>query len=391
MKHLSRFAPIACLAATGIGLASTSPAAAATVGFEFYLGNATTSNASGSNLVGTRFTADRDMTIDTLHVNLNNGSGTATLLLRADDGSGNPLGTNLASGTFTPAAGWNQVGVSSTSLVAGQVYHLLAQSPSGSAGTRVILNSKTDVHTHSGMLDPQAAQMYSSNSGGSWTEYSLSGRATTWGVSNSETGDALGQPYTSNIGRNLGATVYRGQTFTFDGADDSYVNSMTVNITRNSNTATAGDVRLHLIDAANPASLSILASGTIVEAGDLAAGERDFFTLAFTGEDRPILDAGGKYLIAAESTGSSASNTYSFLTSRTESAAGALFDLDYQGTASHTVIGVWGANGPTSLGTDDSTDFRYDSYFSLDVTAVPEPGALALMGLGVALAGYRRR
>jgi hypothetical protein len=58
--------------------------------------------------------------------------GTSTLSIRATSG-GVPTGSDLTSGTFTPATGWNNVSVTEITLSASTMYAFIARCPSGSS------------------------------------------------------------------------------------------------------------------------------------------------------------------------------------------------------------------------------------------------------------------
>ncbi len=189
LKHACSIAT----AAVGIHVATGPAAHADTFGFGFQLGNSATATVDAtSEYTGVRFTALDSITIDTLGFGLNNGSGAVAFALQADDGFGNPTGVDLAFGNATAGAGYTTATVAPTALTAGNVYHIIIRPQEGSsAGLRVALGgigTVSDIHTRDGTPHPNAAQIFTSNNGSTWTVSSHDSRANVWGVANSSTG-----------------------------------------------------------------------------------------------------------------------------------------------------------------------------------------------------------
>ena len=335
------------------------------VGFGLYLGNATSSVLKGEAVCNAiRFTADRDMTVDTLHVQTTSpGQGSARLMLCEDDGFGSPdMDSPMAAGEVASSTGWLHVSVPPAKVRKGEIYYLVVQ-PTGESVIllRTLLQSKADIRLSDGAVDDERSVLTSRDGGRSWpTVGSFADRAQVFGISNSRTGDAIGQPYSGATLRQFGKNVYQGQRFVFQGDRHRQLNAITIRLRSNPQVQGQGPVTVHLVDEATRAVL------WSADAGDVSAVQPDVVE-AFRAVAEGVtatLEPGKAYVVAVTSERSQARNAWR-MDAVAATRAGSLLGGSYQGDQGYSVHGSWKAGKPVDIKDSTGEEHRFDSYFML--------------------------
>lgn len=335
------------------------------VGFGLYLGNATSSVLKGEKVCNAiRFTADRDMAVDTLQVQTSApGQGKLRLMLCEDDGFGSPtMDSPMASGELATSAGWLSVGVEPVQVRAGGVYYLVVQ-PVGDSVilVRTLLASKADIQVRDGSADAERAVLTSRDGGRSWPTVGTFGdRAQVFGICNSRTGDAIGQPYSGATLRQLGSNIYQGQRFVFQGDQQRTLEAITIRLRSNPQAQEHGPVDVHLVDAA---SREVMWSASAGDVSGVQPDDVQAFRAAAEGVTA-TLEPGKAYVVAVTSEQSQARNAWR-LDSVAASRAGSLLGGSYQGDEGYSVHGSWKADKPVDINDSTGEEHRFDSYFML--------------------------
>lgn len=353
------------------------------------------SNGSGGSLAisstarqwGYRFTADESITIDraVTRSNLNLGSPNLQIAIKADDGFGNPTGPDLSVGSVVAASTYPVVTMSPLALTAGNVYHMIHRVTNGDGTNQVYLRSTSPTviqsQTDSGVPELNYGLMVSNDTGASWSVASTSDTVS-WGLYNSSTNDAIGQPYSYANYHNVGGNNWRGQSFTFTGwGANTTVDAVSMQIYKGA-APVADDLRVHLIDAGTNTDLwsGVLMSKT----AGATSGVGDIVTAVVPNVN---LTPGQQYILALESLGSSAGDFQ--MAYNISDAPAPLFGENFQEAYASQVVLASSATLPLAWNGADVVDGRYDAVFAIHTT-VPEPAGLSLIALG-ALAMSKRR
>lgn len=387
-KHLGT----GCVLATGflLGSALMNPAYAEVVGVRIAADGSAGSLPISSSAVqwGARFTASETITIDQALARLTGSGGSPNLqvAIQADDGSGNPDGVDLGVATLGSSAGFNAGNFAApVSLVQGNVYHFIHRVDNAGGGNSVFLASAPGVvftAAPSGVAESQYALTLSQDSGSTWTTYT---DKIMFGLRDSVSGAAIGQPYDGQTFVGVGGTSWRGQSFTVTGfGGDATLSEVSMKVYKDAAPA-ADDLRVYLIDTTtNDAVWSDVLMGASAGATG-PTGDEVFVEVP----DLTLVD-GRQYILATESAGSAAS-AYSLYVASTQAPDEWLTSLNYQEAQGSTYLFADSAGLPGSFASLDNDTARFDAFFSLDLTAVPEPGTLLLLVAGSATLIVRRR
>lgn len=404
-------------------------AAAAPFGNDVFLGNSTTGLIDDTqDRRAQLFTAPMNMTVDRVHFQFNSvvGAPELQLAIQSDNGSGIPNGTDLAVASFTGIGGQTGYTVNLNAplaLTGGTKYHIVARATSAAAGTntaalRLLASTPSVVNT----LNPAGLQGVSvgtsaSTNGGS--TYSTNANGTTiWGLSNSTTGQAISQAYSTmqitNFGGNPtpgGNATWAGQRFKYTGSSGT-LDSLQIQLRR----TTAGtpslsdDLRVHIVEVATqepgtPTGGStavtsvvpgdVVYSGVLLTAGSAVADSPGaFYSLDIPTANEPDLISGQSYLMVFET------NSLTHVTLPFDQGSDTLSNvfggasLNFQNmddgfvvTSSESLVNGLPARFFTSDSIGTSRIYR-DARFLLNV--VPEPSTIALAGI-IGMASLVRR
>jgi hypothetical protein len=356
-------------------------------------------NGSATSLVlndttrgwGYRFTAEESLTVDRALTNLTFVAGSPTLqvAIQADDGFGNPDGVDLSVGSITASgAGYQTVNMTPVGLTAGSVYHMIHRTPNGDGsnllGLRTTGPGNVESQVSTGVPELNYGLMLSNDGGASWSLASTTDTVT-YGLYNSTTNQAVGQPYAFANYHLIGQDIWRGQSFTYTGwGPGNVVDAVSMKIYKGS-ASVADDLRVYLVDTTTNASLwsDVLVS----KEAPVTSGTGDIVTVPVP--DVPLVE-GRKYVLAIESIGSTAGD-YQMLYNITD-APSPLFGENFQEAYGSQVVVSFNTSFPSGGFTDtDPGDARNDAFFVIHTT-VPEPAAaLSALAVSGALALGRRR
>ncbi len=382
MKISPLLLPVVC------SLAFLPKAVAAPFDPEYSPGNLaiyTTSNSLGLNATTGayfRFTATDDTDANSLHININAASLTATSLtfgLQADNGSGAPSGTFLAQGTVTPVAGWNSISFAGQSLLAGQVYHVvMLPTVGGNANLRRVIPLATPVaYQSSGIKD--------ANYGRGSIPNGVPGAAVNTDsmvFAVGTTGTGMGFAYTGNLYSNLSPTAPYAQRFQFhaDAPENRFLDEITIRLGVDGAVTAQNlrDVQVTLLSDAN------LVLGTaIIDSDSLSIGSVNNYT--FSLNEGVELTDGAFYRLAVNSTGIGTQNARWYY-SYTDSTSTAINSATFQGLDGYAFSYTNGTFATTS-----NTEYGRDYLFSYTTTAVPEPTTYVFLLSGLGVASLLRR
>lgn len=334
------------------------------------------------NSFWTTFTADSNFNFNSVWLNSNSAMAASTSMnveLSAVGLDGKPTGSALASQVLSSAAkGWTQVTGFNYTLTDGTAYALRLSANTGDPSYQWrLLNSVglTDnnnyVQPGNGNIDPNWAR--GQNTGSPATV----GQAV-WMLQSSGN-DGFGQPYTTASNAKLASpSASVGQRFRFDAPDPDDV------------VLTSVDLMLSIAATppANPLTLYVLDStGAILQFGTLnlssASAGIGFYTINLN--DEIVLTDGEIYQLALYSNGS-AGNSVLWRGGSTQNVT-AFIDATFQGNDAYAV--TWSSQ--SNFTTYASTTLTNDYYFGLNLTAIPEPASMALLGLCVLVFALRRK
>lgn len=386
MNAVHRTLLLAGVAGLSLSLAGPASAAVDTYGLELFVGNGSSIPLNDpAKLWDFRFTPNQNITVDSVATHVLSGSGTLRVAVQADDGSGNASGADLAYASWSPSSGVVTSTLNtSVTLNSGQTYHLVHSVPSGSISVGDKSPSMYQSHVSDGTPDTSYSARYSSSGGASWGDYFAD--TDTWGLYNSSTGAAVGQPYTSTNFRTIGQDVWQGQSFTFTGwGANTGVDQIAMKVYKGA-ASVADDLRLHLYDVSTSTDLwsgVLLAKNAPVS----VSGNGDIVTATLAS---PVaLVPGNQYVLALESFGTTADGTYQ-LNNNFASDTPLMLGANFQEAYGSSYVYSFNYSLPASFTSGDSTGVRQDAYFTLHTVAVPEPAGLSLLALG-GLAMIRRK
>jgi hypothetical protein len=361
-------------------------------GLNFYHGNSLSAVLNNPNsLLDVRFSANKTVTVDraVTYINLVHGSPNLQIDLRADDGFGNPVGANLASGSLAPAAGYDTLSLNTAvTLQSGSIYHLVQHVTNGASGTDAFVYFSSpglnQSHTNDGTPESHYTRLYSTNNGGTWAASTTANLF--WGLYGSSSGDAIGQPYVGGSAKAVSGSAWAGQSFTFSGwGSNQAVDAISMRIKKES-ASMGDDLRVHLVDVAAQTDLW---SGTLVDKDAPISTDgsgnpiplTDTYTISVPNLS---LTPGKAYVLAVESAGSGSG--YSLLANVATAPAGIVGENFQDAFGSQYVTG----SSSLIFTGHDTPASKTDAFFTLH-TVVPEPGSLSLLGLGMLMCVHRRR
>jgi hypothetical protein len=391
MISLTKSAAILTVAMLPMAAAHSAWGAVDEYGLNLYYGNSASAVLNNPNsLLDIRFSANKTVTVDraVTYLNLAHGSPNLQIDLRADDGAGNPVGTNLASGSLTAAAGYDTLSLNTAvTLQSGSVYHLIQHVTNGASGTDAFVYFSSpglnQSYTNDGTPQSDYARLYSTDSGGTWAASTTANLF--WGLYGSTGGDAIGQPYVGASVKAVSGAIWAGQSFTFSGwGSNQTVDAISMRIKKES-AAMGDDLRVHLVDVATQTDLwsAVLVDKDAPISMDGSGNPIPLTDTYTVSVPNLSLTPGNEYVLAVESAGSGSG--YSMLANVASASSGILGENFQEAFGSQYVTG---SSSLAFTGHDTSTS-KTDAFFTLH-TVVPEPGGLAVLGLGL-LACVRRR
>lgn len=352
--------------------------------------NAMTLNSTDDEY-STRFTAFENVTVDRgwqSFVGMEAGT-TIQVGTMADNGSGSPSGTYLASGTlaFTTSGNFltNVNFSSSVSLSSGSVYHLVTRVPAIVGDFIVRFGGGEQIRPYDRAVDTNMQHVLRRFNGGAWG--TLSGNPFFALGNGSSVVAAPGQPYDSTSPSQFSTT---GGTGTAAGEQfrifDKEVPAGLWVAVKDLNIAVGavGGPTANLLLRFRETNGTILATATVPPL--LADG-----TVRTIRLDQQIeLEQGEPYLLTAEFGGASTlSHIYRFSGLTATSAGVALGPASWGGTNFAFAIRSGAANNWATYSFDTARP-NTDISFSFQGIVVPEPSAIALLGLGSLLMLRRR-
>lgn len=390
MNAFRKFCLFAGVAAVPFSFVQSASAAVDTYGLELFLGSGSSLALNDpGRLWDYRFTPNQTVTVDSVltKVNVVVGSPTLQVGIQADDGFGNASGVDLAVASWSPTTGVITAPLnSSITLNSGSTYHFVQRVPNGDANNVAYVADRApsllQSHVHDGTPDTSYSSRYSSNSGASWSDYT---DTEIWGLYNSSTGAAVGQPYTQTNYRIIGQDVWQGQSFTFTGwGSNNGVDQIAMKVYKGAASA-ADDLRLHLFDVTAQADLW---SGVLLDKNAAVTGGAGDVVSVSLGS--PVaLTPGNQYVLALESFGTTADGTYQ-LNANYALDTPLMLGANFQEANGSSYVYAFSYSLPSAFTSADTVSLRQDAYFTLHTVAVPEPASLSLMALG-GLAMLRRR
>ncbi len=290
-------------------------------GNDVFLGNSASGVINDQNDIRSqRFQAPYNIDVNRVHLGTNGAGGvgaTGVVSIQADNGSGSPSGIDLATGSIAMSAtqGYTIDLDSTLSLTAGQSYHLTLRSPNANATNTILwrINGATASPSTVNVINPTGtptfnyAQGGSSNNGSTWSFSSI--QTTPWALSNSTTGQIIGQPYNGVQVTGFGSTTWAGQRLKYTGGTGA-LSGLSLQL-RGLGGSLGDDLRVHLVDVASQGvgtnSLptvtpgSELFSGVLVPNGTTpAVSPGTFYNLTIPEADRPTLTNGQSYMLLVE-------------------------------------------------------------------------------------------
>lgn len=135
--------------------------------------NNTTRMDDSRTYVSFRFTAGTSTANNQIRIyqTESDRTGNYTVGIQDDDGSGEPSGTYLSSGTYNSSAiGWQTINISpAVELVASDVYHIVITRNSSADRRFLVISPKNNLTAYDNFLDDKQNYLYSTNSGRRWT------------------------------------------------------------------------------------------------------------------------------------------------------------------------------------------------------------------------------
>ncbi len=352
---------------------------------EYTQGNGFYFSSSGSTTVSTtagfynRFTATETTTATSVSLNLNSATATSlTFGLQADDGTGKPTGTFLASGTVTPVAGWNTVTFAGYELTAGQVYHVVAlPTASGNALARHLSGIPTMNFQSYGVRDAAYIRGLTNASG---VPTGTPGNTVAMVYAVGTTSHGIGQAFSVSANNTLSATAPLAQRFQFTPSASNQTVLDTITVRLNTGAADLKDVTISILNDNN----IVLATTTLAKSALTASTTADY-TVDFG--DSLVLTEGAYYKLALHS-GEAGTTSVKWNVSKSNSTNSAINSATFQGTDGYAF-----AYSNTSFTTPQGFAYGDDYTFHYTTIAIPEPGvgAAVLLGLGVIGSALRRK
>jgi hypothetical protein len=235
---------------------------------------------------------------------------------------------------------------------------------------------------HDGTPDTSYSARYSSSGGASWGDNS---DTEVWGLYDSNSTAAVGQPYTQTNFRTIGQDVWQGQSFTFTGwGSNTGVDQIAMKVYKGA-ASVADDLRLHLYDVSTQTDLW---SGVLLNKNAAVTGGAGDVVSVSLGT--PVaLTPGNQYVVAVESIGTTADGTYQLNVNYAFDTP-LMLGANFQEAYGSNYVFAYSYATPTVFYNTDAAGVRQDAYFTLHTVAVPEPASLSLLTLG-GLALLRRR
>ena len=352
---------------------------------EFTQGNDFIYRTSGSQAATTtrgvyiRFTATADASANSLSLYLSSATASSlTFGLQADNGSGAPSGTFLASGTITPTTGWNSITFADQSLVAGQVYHVvILPTSSGNASLRS-LASFQDIPFASqtyGIKDNQYAFGFINNG----TPAAANNETALPFVVGTKSSMGMGMAYYNTTSVTLSATTPYGQRFRFTSGGDqpaAVLNSITLRLSAGA--TDIHNVQVTLLDDAN-----VILATTVLDASTITPGTTGNYTVNF--ENGPKLTDESYYRLALTVEGGG-TNSVRWIADITGSTSNTINSATFQGLDGYVF-----SYSDNTFSTPQGSSLGNDFIFSYTATAVPEPRVALLLIVGFAFAHVIRK
>ncbi len=386
----SSFPRIALLAALcPVLTASLQAAPVYTQGNGFSYTGANSAVASPTAGQYARFTAPETTTATSLSLNLNANTATSmTFGLQADDGTGKPTGTFIASDTIavTPTGGWHTINFTGVTLTEGVTYHVvLNPTTSGNALWRLLQGTTAPLTQPFGIVDPMFGRSNISNLG---PQPIGTSNAVVYHIGTTGT-LGVGQPYTGGSMSNFNsAGALAAQRFIHHTSPSgTALESITLRLTTGT-TAPASDVTVTLLDEFDMVLEQVVLSKSdllLATAPPAGATRSENYTINFSGLTE--LEDGKAYSLALSTIGS-AGNAVRWNYMNTDNAA--YQSATFQGTQGYAFTYT-----AADFSTKGTSLLNNDYIFTYTMTtAVPEPGAFALGGVGAGflwLAARRRK
>ncbi len=346
--------------------------------FRFTTANHSTVNTSYGAYI--RFTATETTSATSLSLFLNSGTTASSLTygLQAENESGNPDGTFLASGTVTPTANaWNTIIFGEQALVAGKTYYVVVQPTlNGEARVRRLVTDSVVLNQTYGIRDEQ--YKWGRLSGGTpGTPSSFDALSFVVGTTSSQ---GMGFAYYTSSSSILSSTTPHAQQFRFTtGAEPDHTTLDSITLRLSIGETDLRDVQVTLLNDAN-----VTLATTVLASSALIRGASNDYTVTF--DDNPVLTEGSYYKIALTITepGSNSIRWFSYITG---SSSDAINSATFQGLSGYAL-----SYSNAAFTGDPTIDHSRDYFFSYTTVAtIPEPGSTALLIVALAVTGVMIR
>lgn len=349
-------------------------------GNPYFMGGAGSVVVSDTRTGFARFTATEDMVVNGAQLYANFASSPDLVVsIQADDGTGFPDGTPLASTTITPgAAGWHTAtfATPTSTLTSGNTYFLVASTTTDGASFGWRFNNVTGGHPN--IIQPFGVADSNWARGQTTPSADVTPGQSVMYLLDTNIGRAVGQPYLSIPTQNLGSTVTtQGQRFRFD-ASAAQGNSIATSVNLRLNigaTPPSEPLEAVLLDSA----LNSLGGGLLDLSGEPQG--QNIFTLDFNSQIA-LLD-NEIYYLGLFSDGSAASSVQWYGMSHGDN----VFErsASFQGPDGYAV--AWDAQSDFGAATM-TTDLNRNYYF--EFVLIPEPSGIVLVLAGSILLFKRR-
>ncbi|MFA6410428.1 MAG: hypothetical protein WCW26_02515 [Candidatus Buchananbacteria bacterium] len=220
--------------------------------------------------VSLRFTARQSKLVNQIRVYQasTSGLGTFRVGLQADNGSGQPSGTYLASGTYLNILnGWQSVTISpNIALVKDKIYHIVISRQSGSTKAYRFSLPQNNFWTYDNLADPNLNVLWTTNGGTTWSVLAKTPIFVLRYTDNTFNGMPCHNFITDN---NSYSRIYgnrqRGQSFIYSG-DDLEVSGASFYVRKRSASAPEDDLYVSLYSLSDNLEL---ASSTLATASQI--------------------------------------------------------------------------------------------------------------------------